>query len=468
MKTIMSEQRGFTASSADAEYLLTHPVPSRSVIPLILSLFGVSLVSIIGLVMLTLVSMEGLTEDNFKQRVKTAFNIEMIRQQGILQEYSYWDEAHQKLIVEPDEDWAKDNLGAYLQETYGIDLVWAFTSDMQPVMTLTDGEQVMISASELQLSDLQTLVQAAVDSDMPHIVSGYREFFGTPYLVSIGMFLDEDEMQKRSDGTFLLFAYRLDDHKIQRVRDEYLLPGLRFSTVNNGEQSDSAKVSLYNSQGVSLANLNWDTVSPSDKYFVRLLLPVVLIFIVMALLTWRLLVGEYANRQLYSSHLIDMATKDFLTNISNRREFYLRANHEISRSHREQTSLALLMMDLDHFKKINDSLGHSAGDDVLAEFARLVQENIREFDIFGRVGGEEFAVLLVAADLAKAEEIGERIRRVIGEYAFPSLSGSPLQCTVSVGVAVWDGEEALDRLMVRSDEALYTAKDNGRNRVSVA
>ncbi|MDX2424135.1 MAG: diguanylate cyclase [Amphritea sp.] len=464
----MSEPHSLIKPPGDDDYLLTHPLPSRSVIPLILSLFGISLVSIIGLVMMTFVSMEGLTVDNFKLRVKTAFDIEAMRQQTVLQEYSFWDEAHQKLIVERDEDWAEGHIAEYLQDNYGIDLVWVFTADMKTVMTFKDGERMTISASELQHGDLPTLVQAAIDSDMPHIVSGYREFFGSPYLVSIGMFLDESDDQKRGDDAFMLFADRLDKEKIQNVGDVYLLPGLRLSTEPSSVSADSLEVSLYNSQGRALASLNWDEASPSEKYFVQLLLPVVLIFIMMSWLTWRLLAREYANRQLYSSHLIELATKDFLTNVSNRREFYLRANHEINRSQREQAPLALLMMDLDHFKKINDSLGHSAGDDVLAEFARLVQENIREFDLLGRIGGEEFAVLLIATDQLKAEETAERIRQVISEHVFPSLSGSTLQCTVSIGVAVLDGEETLDRLMVRSDEALYAAKDKGRNRVCVS
>nr|WP_320137064.1 diguanylate cyclase [uncultured Amphritea sp.] len=464
----MSEPHSLIKPPDDDDYLLTHPLPSRSVIPLILSLFGISLVSIIGLVMMTFVSMEGLTEDNFKLRVKTAFDIEAMRQQTVLQEYSFWDEAHQKLIVERDEDWAEGHIAEYLQDNYGIDLVWVFTADMKTVMTFKNGERVTISASELQHGDLPTLVQAAIDSDMPHIMSGYREFFGSPYLVSVGMFLDESDDQKRGDDAFMLFADRLDKEKIQNVGDVYLLPGLRLSMEPGSVNADSLEVSLYNSQGRALASLNWDEASPSEKYFVQLLLPVVLIFIMMSWLTWRLLAREYANRQLYSSHLIELATKDFLTNVSNRREFYLRANHEINRSQREQAPLALLMMDLDHFKKINDSLGHSAGDDVLAEFARLVQENIREFDLLGRIGGEEFAVLLIATDQLKAEETAERIRQVISEHVFPSLSGSALQCTVSIGVAVLDGEETLDRLMVRSDEALYAAKDKGRNRVCVS
>ena len=449
----------------DVDYVLGKSLPSRPVIPLILVLFGMSLVSIVGLMLMTFMSLEDLTQDNFKQRVNTAFNVEIKRQQELLQEYSYWDEAHLNTIIEQDKDWTNEHLGKYLLDSYGINLSWAFKTSTIPTTAFLDGELENIHPDTLQSRHIGNLVEAATTAEMPHIASGYHEYFGTPYLVSIGLFLDETAEQPKGDGSFLMFAQRLDDEKIHDISNTYNLPGLRLTPVEN--DTDNNKLSFFGPAGDPLINLTWNKVSPNKEYFLQLLLPVVLIFVLMTGLTCWLLASEYKNRQLYSSRLADLASKDFLTDISNRREFYFLANQAISHSNRDQTPLTLLIMDLDHFKKINDSLGHCAGDKVLTEFAQLVKKNLREFDVFARIGGEEFAVLLIASDQIKALEIAKRICRVISEHSFHSLMDHTLNCTVSIGLSAWNGTETLDNLISRTDKELYTAKRNGRNQVSI-
>ncbi|WP_296058817.1 diguanylate cyclase [uncultured Amphritea sp.] len=449
----------------DVDYVLGKSLPSRPVIPLILVLFGVSLISITGLMLMTFMSLESLTQDNFKQRVNTAFNVEIKRQQELLQEYSYWDEAHLNTIIEQDKDWTNEHLGKYLLDSYGINLSWAFSAGTISTITYLDGELENIHPDTLQSRHIVNLAEAATIAPMPHIVSGYHEYSGVPYLVSIGLFLDETTEQPKGDGSFLMFAQRLDDEKIANISKTYNLPGLHLTSVKS--DTDITPLSFFGPTGDPLVNLTWNKVSPNKEYFLQLLLPVVLIFVVMTGLTCWLLASEYKNRRLYSSRLAELASKDFLTDISNRREFYSLANRAITRSNRDQTPLTLLIMDLDHFKKINDSLGHSAGDEVLAEFARLVKDNLRECDVFARIGGEEFAALLIASDQAKALEVAKRICRVISEHSFHNVVEHTVNCTVSIGLSVWNGNETLDNLISRTDKELYSAKHNGRNQVSI-
>ncbi|WP_372599187.1 diguanylate cyclase [Amphritea sp.] len=449
----------------DVDYVLGKSLPSRPVIPLILVLFGVSLISITGLMLMTFMSLESLTQDNFKQRVNTAFNVEIKRQQELLQEYSYWDEAHLNTIIEQDKDWTNEHLGKYLLDSYGINLSWAFSAGTISTITYLDGELENIHPDTLQSRHIVNLAKAATIAPMPHIVSGYHEYSGVPYLVSIGLFLDETTEQPKGDGSFLMFAQRLDDEKIANISKTYNLPGLHLTSVKS--DTDITPLSFFGPTGDPLVNLTWNKVSPNKEYFLQLLLPVVLIFVVMTGLTCWLLASEYKNRRLYSSRLAELASKDFLTDISNRREFYSLANRAITRSNRDQTPLTLLIMDLDHFKKINDSLGHSAGDEVLAEFARLVKDNLRECDVFARIGGEEFAALLIASDQAKALEVAKRICRVISEHSFHNVVEHTVNCTVSIGLSVWNGNETLDNLISRTDKELYSAKHNGRNQVSI-
>jgi len=177
--------------------------------------------------------------------------------------------------------------------------------------------------------------------------------------------------------------------------------------------------------------------------------------------------GEQATLALrtLNADLERLAMVDPLTGVANRRYFYQRAAIEIGAAHRRHAPLACLMLDIDFFKSVNDRHGHAAGDAVLKRLAETVQAGIRPYDLFGRLGGEEFAILLPDADLATASLIAERLR--IAVAASPALvEGEVLPITVSIGVAILAAEDAaIDPLLDRADRALYQAKEGGRNRV---
>jgi diguanylate cyclase (GGDEF)-like protein len=160
------------------------------------------------------------------------------------------------------------------------------------------------------------------------------------------------------------------------------------------------------------------------------------------------------------------ATTDELTGLANRRRFMELFAAEIDQVERRGT-VALVLADLDDFKRINDRFGHHVGDDALRRFAELLVAELRDGDVGGRLGGEEFAVLLPDADLEGALAVAGRIRRAVAEsYLFPA-EGTRLRFTVSLGVAGYAGETA-DALFRRADAALYRAKASGKNRVAPA
>jgi diguanylate cyclase (GGDEF)-like protein/PAS domain S-box-containing protein len=171
---------------------------------------------------------------------------------------------------------------------------------------------------------------------------------------------------------------------------------------------------------------------------------------------------EAANAQ-----LVAMAATDSLTNLSNRRRFDETLDREWRRAMRDQTPLALLLIDADHFKSLNDQYGHQQGDVYLKWIARLIQECIRRpGDMAARYGGEEFAVLLPHTGLVPAHDIAEKIRRCIYDARIPHIIGADGVMTVSIGVYAQtpvDGHQAAD-LVKRADAALYAAKREGRNR----
>ena len=170
---------------------------------------------------------------------------------------------------------------------------------------------------------------------------------------------------------------------------------------------------------------------------------------------------ERSDRETY-----ELATTDSLTGVYNRRTFKELAEPQLSRSRRGHLPVSLLMLDLDHFKRINDTYGHLAGDDVLKAFAVLVRNCLRKEDLLARYGGEEFVVLLPGAAPPAAAILAERIREEVAARPFDA-NGHLVRVTVSQGVASEAGDTlpSLEAMLGRADEALYSAKNQGRNRV---
>ncbi|MGA2587783.1 MAG: diguanylate cyclase [Candidatus Aminicenantales bacterium] len=165
--------------------------------------------------------------------------------------------------------------------------------------------------------------------------------------------------------------------------------------------------------------------------------------------------------------LLHQATHDPLTEILNRRAILDRLAQEISRARREQGSLSVGMCDLDHFKNINDAYGHQAGDEALVAFTRCIQDRLRDYDIFGRYGGEEFLVIAPGSMGHSGESLYERLRAGVADAEIKTNAGT-LSLTVSIGVAPGKGLSTVDALLATADAALYQAKAEGRNRVAYA
>lgn len=159
-----------------------------------------------------------------------------------------------------------------------------------------------------------------------------------------------------------------------------------------------------------------------------------------------------------------LATTDELTGLLNRRHFFHQAQMEFERARRLGHELTFIMFDVDHFKKFNDTYGHSTGDIVLKTVSARTRGCLRGIDLQGRLGGEEFAVLLVGTGLAPGLSTAERLRLAIADSPFDSQQG-PLQVRISLGVAQPSPQETLEQVMERADQALYRAKGGGRNRV---
>lgn len=162
---------------------------------------------------------------------------------------------------------------------------------------------------------------------------------------------------------------------------------------------------------------------------------------------------------------------DPLTGINNRRFFDQRVEEEVTLAHRNRTPLSCLFIDLDHFKKINDTYGHQAGDIVLKEVAHVLADIMRTTDVLARFGGEEFVILLAGTHRTPAYEIAERIRKTIEETPFKISKADTLTVTMSIGLAMIDKDSPIhttQQLLSAADQAVYAAKVSGRNRIHSA
>jgi diguanylate cyclase (GGDEF)-like protein len=167
--------------------------------------------------------------------------------------------------------------------------------------------------------------------------------------------------------------------------------------------------------------------------------------------------------------LVQLANTDALTGIANRRNFIACAEREFSRSQRHASGLAVLVLDIDRFKLINDTRGHATGDRAIVEFSKTCQKALRDIDLLGRLGGDEFAVLLTDTTLENARLVAERIRQTIEVAEVLDDEGVRIAMTSSIGGAMVTADESdVDAALAKADIALYKSKQQGRNRIEFA
>jgi len=167
--------------------------------------------------------------------------------------------------------------------------------------------------------------------------------------------------------------------------------------------------------------------------------------------------------------LAELATTDALTQLKNRRLFYTQAEQNLADCRRNERDMSLLVLDIDHFKKVNDTYGHHAGDEVLIRVARLLTRMVRAVDTVARFGGEEFAVLMPETNKLGAAVLAERIRSAIEKETIV-IDGRTIPVTASLGIATLAAEqvESIDQMLSIADRRLYLAKNSGRNRICVS
>lgn len=256
-----------------------------------------------------------------------------------------------------------------------------------------------------------------------------------------------------SGSCFLLTARTLAHGEFAQVSARYLLAGVM---AVHGAWVLARPVLFRLVQGGTDGQT--DLLSQLSQ-FVTLEATVALVLIAFCVL---MLTHEFATTELRR-----LAEVDALTGVFNRRAFFTLLDKALSYAQRTQATLPVLVIDLDNFKKINDTWGHQRGDEALRHFADLAQRCLRKEDIIGRLGGEEFAVFLPSVDGAGAVTVAERLRALVEAHPL-AFERRSVAMTVSVGIATAGSEDTAQAVLRRADAAMYAAKERGRNRVEVA
>ena len=407
-----------------------------------------------------------IADDNLRERVMIALDVETRHQQQLLEEYSYWDEAYEKSVTAVDDAWLALNTGEYMVGKYGLAFTMSVAGNRQATAVSSAQDRPPPALHRLLDSGLEALLARLREQPTSGAMSAWIGVDDEVYLVTADHFHDEETDVMRADGAFLLFGQRLDDALIAHVADRYKLEGLH--QLRGGSAASTEGLALRDPSGTVLAELRWPKPDPGKDTMHTLLLIVALCFAIAMLLITQVLLRDRRHQQAYEDKLYALATHDFLTGISNRRAFMQMATNELHRARREWQPISLALIDLDRFKRVNDAFGHEAGDMVLVDMCTAICTNLRDFDLFARLGGEEFVVLLPKADLTHAMGTAERLRQIVDGRSVRTAAGDTLSYSISIGVAEWNGEDSIDRLIARADDALYEAKNSGRNRVRSA
>ena len=391
-----------------------------------------------------------------------------------------WDDAVLQLRRRPiDPAWLDANLGVWFYTYYGHDRVYIVDPRGRPIYAMQDGRRApaerlatlhgaatpLLRALRAKLRDPHTPLGPAVRSPG---AADLAVIDGRPAIVSVKPIIpDTDKLVQAPDAAYLHISIRfLDGSFMARLARQYMFDGARFSwspTMRRDEMS----LPFRANDGHAIGYMTWRPFVPGSRVMGQLgpVLAVGLLLVggIVALLMLRIR-RSGAQLQASEAQAHHLAYHDVLTGLPNRARFEDGLNHELARVRRGNTGLALLYLDLDRLKHVNDTLGHPAGDALIAELGQRLRRLVREADLVARLGGDEFAIVQTDVKSAAATEI--LCLRIVEEIGRPfDVLGNQVHVGISVGVALAPAD-GLDRVELsrKADIALYHSKTHGRGR----
>ena len=393
-----------------------------------------------------------------------------------------WDDA--LIAVEPpfDSDWVAANLGESLYETAGVDMVFLLDANLMPVFAMFEGQTINHSIYKRYEAVFAPFVKRLREIDWQGALGAYTE--GTshvlptigdamvleqrPALVSfMPVASDSGRFTYRPGSEYIHIAIQfLDEEVARQTNNRLLINGGHFDSVDEAPHPGEIDIAVTDRAGKVITNFSWYPDQPGAGILADGMPAMLIGFAVTLAIVAALIYGlRRSTRQIEASRTAaqHMAFHDKLTGLANRALFEDRLNTAIASARRGPNGIALMMIDLDRFKQVNDTLGHEAGDDMIRQVAGRLRPLLRESDTIARLGGDEFAV--IQTDVHTISDVTIVAERIINAIAAPfEVAHSQAFVGASIGIALAPTDAlASVELARKADIALYEAKANGRN-----
>ena len=439
----------------------------------------------LGFVLWTAQGVDQRSFDRQTELARKVISLQLARVPHDQESVTVWDDAvtHTKLSF--DEAWIDANLGAWMHDYFGHDEVMILSDKDLPVYDMVSGHDIGLQHAEAQLTDLEPFVAALRGKIQSGALADYQSgkvahapsvadvaiINGVPMLVSVSPLISDSGSIVQSPGSEYLHVsmVHLGAALAHYISVEYSIPFVRLSQYGT-PQTGEAMLPVANAAGRFVTFFAWRQDRPGQE-MLRQTLPALAIGFLIALVVAGVLLHQLWRKsralEVGRADAEHQARHDPLTDLPNRINFETALSRALAQRPTRDRRTSVLMLDLDRFKQVNDTLGHQAGDDLLEAVGQRLRQLIAPTDFLARLGGDEFAILMThTPGVTEPMGLSQRMIDAIGKPF--DVFGSEAFVGVSIGIATADGNEADAREIVRkADIALYEAKTTGRNRAVV-
>ena len=440
--------------------------PSKTLILPLVFLLVVSLLYILAIVLYSVFQVNKDTRIASEENATAIIIDKLNEQETLAKDYAFWDETIQHAYLSQNSKWIGQNIGEFLTNTFKVSDLFILDGHNKPVLLLKEGQLEKSNYNSINKSALTNLIEKArLSGALPVPVSGILMINNHPAIVGISVLTPEDGTVLPAPRPVLVVAKRLETHQLLEISKKFRLKDLKFISIGS-ENTTKATVEIKNPQNKVLGLLSWQADKPGSLILSKIKFPLIILLIGIGLLTVVIIrISLKTTQRLKDAYenLTHQANHDVLTGLANRRLFDELLEQTIHSAKRDNISSAMLYLDLDGFKKVNDTYGHHNGDLLLVAVAERLKDSIREADTIARIGGDEFAILL--RNTSSHSDIKSTVEKIQTALAQPIiLSDNEVKISASIGITMipQDGTDP-DMLLTNADNALYKSKNQGRN-----
>lgn len=384
-------------------------------------------------------------------------------------DYGYWDEAVESVVNAPDYEWMKDNLGSGLSRTLGLDMSYIIDANGRTVFSFADGT----NATKDKVVPMPEAFRQSYDNwksrPAGERYSAVLPFAGTAVAIAIAPLRSSSQPDKAPTGYALIFGHLVDKDLLAELAQNFELANIRQVATSADITDSRALIAIGGTPEIGAAStrFTWDPQKPGND-LLKIALPFSAIFLMVLSL-----LGAMLSRYLDASAEIitdreARANHDALTGLANRARFFAELEQRIGEILPGLSGIAVMYIDLDGFKAVNDTLGHSAGDELLIQAAGRFQSCLRSYDLVARLGGDEFAIIMSGnVEKPLVQAIGTRILLALGEPFELKAGTAHVGCSIGIADG-WRRDISGADLLNRADKALYQVKASGKNALRFA